>query len=215
MTFYQWIYKTLEPAVSALYRIEAHGVENIPADGAIVASNHTSFADVLVISAAAKRQVRYMAKKELFKIPLLAPLIKALGAYPVNRGGPDVSSIKRTIELIEGGELIGIFPQGHRYGGQDPRTTEIKAGIGMITYRTKAPVVPVFLDGQSGKTRMFRKNVITFGEPIRFEELEFVKGGMTEYTRASQIIFNRICEIKYGKSELPAGDRPSLPEKND
>jgi 1-acyl-sn-glycerol-3-phosphate acyltransferase len=215
MTFYQWIYNTLEPAVSALYRIEAHGVENIPADGAIVASNHTSFADVLVISAAAERQVRYMAKKELFKIPLLAPLIKALGAYPVNRGGPDVSSIKRTIELIEGGELIGIFPQGHRYGGQDPRTTEIKAGIGMITYRTKAPVVPVFLDGQSGKTRMFRKNVITFGEPIRFEELEFVKGGMTEYTRASQIIFNRICEIKYGKSELPAGDRPSLPEKND
>jgi 1-acyl-sn-glycerol-3-phosphate acyltransferase len=215
MTFYQWIYNTLEPAVSALYRIEAHGVENIPADGAIVASNHTSFADVLVISAAAKRQVRYMAKKELFKIPLLAPLIKALGAYPVNRGGPDVSSIKRTIELIEGGELIGIFPQGHRYGGQDPRTTEIKAGIGMITYRTKAPVVPVFLDGKSGKTRMFRKNVITFGEPIRFEELEFVKGGMTEYTRASQIIFNRICEIKYGKSELPAGDRPSLPEKND
>lgn len=215
MTFYQWIYNTLEPAVSALYRIEAHGVENIPADGAIVASNHTSFADVLVISAAAKRQVRYMAKKELFKIPLLAPLIKALGAYPVNRGGPDVSSIKRTIELIEGGELIGIFPQGHRYGGQDPRTTEIKAGIGMITYRTKAPVVPVFLDGRSGKTRMFRKNVITFGEPIRFEELEFVKGGMTEYTRASQIIFNRICEIKYGKSELPAGDRPSLPEKND
>lgn len=215
MTFYQWIYNTLEPAVSALYRIEAHGVENIPADGAIVASNHTSFADVLVISAAAKRQVRYMAKKELFKIPLLAPLIKALGAYPVNRGGPDVSSIKRTIELIEGGELIGIFPQGHRYGGQDPRTTEIKAGIGMITYRTKAPVVPVFLDGRSGKTRMLRKNVITFGEPIRFEELEFVKGGMTEYTRASQIIFNRICEIKYGKSELPAGDRPSLPEKND
>ena len=215
MTFYQWIYNTLEPAVSALYRIEAHGVENIPADGAIVASNHTSFADVLVISAAAKRQVRYMAKKELFKIPLLAPLIKALGAYPVNRGGPDVSSIKRTIELIEGGELIGIFPQGHRYGGQDPRTTEIKAGIGMITYRTKAPVVPVFLDGKSGKTRMFRKNVITFGEPIRFEELEFVKGGMTEYTRASQIIFNRICEIKYGKSELSAGDRPSLPEKND
>lgn len=215
MTFYQWIYNTLEPAVSALYRIEAHGVENIPAEGAIVASNHTSFADVLVISAAAKRQVRYMAKKELFRIPLLAPLIKALGAYPVNRGGPDVSSIKRTIELIEGGELIGIFPQGHRYGGQDPRTTEIKAGIGMITYRTKAPVIPVFLDGKSGKTSMFRKNVITFGEPICFEELEFVKGGMTEYTRASQIIFNRICEIKYGKSELPAGDRPSLPEKND
>lgn len=216
MTFYQWIYKTFEPAVSALYRIEVHGAENIPEDGVIVASNHTSFADVLVLSAAAKRQVRYMAKKELFKIPLLAPLIRALGAYPVNRGGPDVSSIKRTIELIGQGELIGIFPQGHRYGGQDPRTTEIKAGIGMIAYRTKVPVLPVFLDSSCGKTRMFRKNIVTFGEPIRFEELEFVKGGMTEYTRAAQIIFDRVCEIKYGKSELSAGeDRPSLPEKND
>ena len=215
MTFYQWIYNTLEPAVSALYRIEAHGVENIPADGAIVAANHTSFSDVLVISAAARRQVRYMAKKELFKIPLLAPLIKALGAYPVNRGGPDVSSIKRTIELIGEGELIGIFPQGHRYGGQDPRTTEIKAGVGMIAYRTKAPVVPVFLDNPRGRTSMFRKNTVTFGKPVRFEELAFEKGGMTEYTRASQIIFAHICEIKYGKSELPGGDRPSLTEKND
>lgn len=215
MTFYQWIYKTFEPAVSALYRIEARGVENIPADGAIVASNHTAFSDVLVISAAARRQVRYMAKKELFRIPLLAPLIKALGAYPVNRGGPDVSSIKRTIELIEAGELIGIFPQGHRYGGQDPRTTEVKAGVGMIAYRTKAAVVPVFLDSKRGKTGMFRKNIVTFGTPLRFEDLEFVKGGVPEYTRASQIIFSHICEIKYGKSELPAADRPVLPEKND
>ena len=216
MTFYQWIYKTFEPAVSALYRIEAHGVENIPEDGAIVASNHTSFADVLVISAAARRQVRYMAKKELFKIPLLAPLIRALGAYPVNRGGPDVSSIKRTIELIDEGELIGIFPQWHRYGGQDPRTTEIKAGVGMIVYRTKAPVVPVFLDSKRGKTSMFRKNIVTFGTPVNFEELEFVKGGMAEYTRASQIIFNHICEIKYGKSELSAGEDVASPtEKND
>lgn len=215
MTFYQWIYKIFEPAVSALYRIEARGVENIPADGAIVASNHTAFSDVLVISAAARRQVRYMAKKELFRIPLLAPLIRALGAYPVNRGGPDVSSIKQTFELIESGELIGIFPQGHRYGAQDPRTTEIKAGVGMIAYRTKAAVVPVFLDSKRGKTGMFRKNIVTFGTPIRFKELEFAKGGMAEYTRASQIIFNHICEIKYGKSELSAGDKSALTEKND
>ena len=81
MSFYTWFYKTFEPFVSWLYRIDAHGVENIPDGGAILASNHTSFSDVLVISAASKRQVRYMAKKELFKTPL-APLIKALGAFP-------------------------------------------------------------------------------------------------------------------------------------
>lgn len=62
MSFYTWFYKTFEPFVSWLYRIDAHGVENIPDGGAILASNHTSFSDVLVISAASKRQVRYMAK---------------------------------------------------------------------------------------------------------------------------------------------------------
>ncbi len=203
MTFYQWIYKTIKPAVSALYRIESHGVENIPENGAILASNHTAFSDVLVISAASTRQVRYMAKQELFKIPLLAQLIKALGAYPVNRGGADVGSIKRTFELIDSGELIGIFPQGHRYGNVDPRTTEVKAGVGMIAYHTKAAVVPVFLDSKAGKTRMFRKNIVTFGKPISFEELAFEKSGMAEYSRASRVIFDRICSIKYGDHVLP------------
>lgn len=204
MTFYQWIYKTFKPGVSALYRIEAHGVENIPVSGAILASNHTAFSDVLVISAASTRQVRYMAKKELFKIPLLSPLIRALGAYPVNRGGADVGSIKRTFELIEQGELIGIFPQGHRYGGVDPRQTEVKSGVGMIAYHTKATVVPVFLDSKRGKTRLFQKNIVTFGTPISFEELSFNKGGMTEYTTASKIVFRRICAIKYGEdTQLP------------
>lgn len=207
MTFYQWIYKTFKPGVSAVYRIEAHGVENIPVSGAILASNHTAFSDVLVISAASTRQVRYMAKKELFKIPLLSPLIRALGAYPVNRGGADVGSIKRTFELIEQGELIGIFPQGHRYGGVDPRTTEVKSGVGMIAYHTKATVVPVFLDSKRGKTRLFQKNIVTFGTPISFEELSFNKGGMTEYTTASKIVFRRICAIKYGEDT-------SLPENS-
>ena len=204
MTFYQWIYKTFKPGVSAIYRIEAHGIENIPESGAILASNHTAFSDVLVISAASTRQVRYMAKQELFKIPILAPLIRALGAYPVKRGGADVGSIKRTFELIEQGELIGIFPQGHRYGGVDPRETEVKSGVGMIAYHTKASVVPVFLDSRRGKTRILQKNIVTFGRPVSFEELSFNKGGMTEYTEASRIVFRHRCALKYGdEATLP------------
>lgn len=201
MSFYRWFYNTFEPFVSWIYRIERVGVENIPEDGAILASNHTSFSDVLVISAAAKRQVRYMAKKELFKTPL-KPLITALGAYPVDRSGADVGSIKRTISLIEEGELVGIFPQGHRYGGKDPRQTEIKAGVGLIAYHSKAKILPVFIENSRMKTGIFRKNRVTFGKCISFDELEFTKGGKTEYMNASRIIFNRICEIKYGK-ELP------------
>ena len=89
--------------------------------------------------------MRFLAKAELFKVPVLAPLIRALGAYSLDRSGGDVATIKKSIAIAKSGEIVVAFPQGHRYGGQDPRTTEIKAGIGMITYRTKAPVVPVFL----------------------------------------------------------------------
>lgn len=212
MSFYQKFYNTFYPLVAKLYRIEATGRENIPEGGAILASNHTSFSDVIVISAASTRQVRYMAKKELFKIPLLSQLIKALGAYPVDRGGADVGSLKRTLGLVGEGELVGIFPQGHRRGGIDPRTTEIKSGVGMIAYHTKASVVPVFVDSKGMKTRMFHKNTVTFGKPVTFEELAFKSGGRTEYMNASRIIFNKICAIKYG-DELPsAAEKIALAE---
>ena len=194
MSFYESIYRIFSPLVKRLWRIEAVGTENVPSCGAILASNHTAFSDVLVISQAAGRQVRYMAKKELFKTPL-APLIKALGAYPVDRGGADVGSIRNTIRLVEDGELVGIFPQGHRYGGRDPRGTEIRSGVGMIAWHTKAPVVPVFLYNKRRKTGIFRKNIVTFGPPIDFSELGFERGGKTEYMNASRIIFDRICRM--------------------
>ena len=195
MTFYQWIYNTLEPAVSALYRIEAHGVENIPADGAIVASNHTSFADVLVISAAAKRQVRYMAKKELFKIPLLAPLIKALGAYPVDRKGADVGAIRKTIRMLGEGKCIGIFPQGHRYKGVYPRETEVKSGLGMIAAKSGATVLPCYIKMKRRKWSLFRRVDVYIGKPITAEELAYNPEAQGEYLRISNYVFDRICSI--------------------
>lgn len=199
MSFYKTMYKIFAAPVRWVYRLRAVGVENIPETGCILASNHTAFSDVLIISAAAKRQVRYMAKKELFKIPLLAQLITALGAYPVNRGGADVGSIKRTIQMLEGGELIGIFPQGHRHGRTDPRTTEVKGGIGMIAYHTKSDVIPAFVDSKRGKTGMFRRNTVIFGTPIPYADLGFVNGGVKEYQHAAEYIFKKVCALKYGE----------------
>ena len=199
MSFYRTMYRIFAPLVRGVYRLRSIGVENIPQTGCILASNHTAFSDVLIISAAAERQVRYMAKKELFRIPLLSQLITGLGAYPVNRGGADVGSIKRTIQMLEEGELIGIFPQGHRYGKQDPRTTPVKGGIGMIAYHTKAAVIPAFVDSKRGKTGAFQKNTVIFGRPIPFEELGFENGGAKEYQQVSEKIFAAVCALKYGK----------------
>lgn len=207
MSFYRTIYKIFSAPVRWAYRLRVVGEENIPKDGCILASNHTAFSDVLILSAAARRQVRYMAKKELFKIPLLSQLITALGAYPVNRGGADVSSIKRTIHMIEEGELIGIFPQGHRYGGVDPRTTSVKGGVGMIAYHTHASVLPAYVDSKRRKTGMFRRNTVIFGKPIPYEELGFVNGGVKEYQHAADLVFQKVCELKYGCS-VTSDDAP-------
>ena len=208
MSFYQIIYKLFSRPVKAIWRVSAEGVENIPGGGCILVANHTAMMDVLVLEAASPRQIRFMAKKELFKIPLLSSLIKALGAYPVNRGGADVKSLKLTFSMIENGDLIGIFPQGTRVPYADPRESEVKGGIGMIAYHAKATIVPAFIDTAKGKTRAFHKNHVIFGKPIPFEELGFEGGGRSEYQRVAKLIFDKVCELKYGPtvSETKEGE---------
>ena len=214
---YNKLYKNLSPLIRKLYRLEVVGEENIPEDGGIiVASNHTALSDVLILSAASGgRQIRYMAKKELFRTPIIAPLIKALGAFPVDRASSDVASIKKMISIVEDGEAAGIFPQGTRRGGLDPRTTEVKPGVGMIAYRTKAPVVPVLIENRKMKSGLFRKNRIVFGKPIYYEDLGFENGGKAEYEAASALIFARICDM-LSTDLLPAPtEKQALPSPTD
>lgn len=206
---YSKVYKRFSPIIRKLYRLQIDGIENIPEGGCIIASNHTAFSDVLLISAAANgRQIRYMAKKELFGTPLKG-LITSLGAFPVARGANDVGAIKKAITLIDEGEAFGIFPQGHRNGRKDPRTTEVRSGVGLIAYRSKAPVIPVMIENSRMKTGIFRKNHIIFGKPIQYDDLGFTSGGYDEFNAAAHVIFDRICELKYG-SALPSGEKPAL-----
>ena len=202
MSFYSKIIKIFWRPICALYRIKVNGLENLPEEGhaALLVANHTSLSDCIVMVAASKLQIRFMAKAELFKTPL-KPLISALGAYPIDRKGADVGGIKKSIALLKKDRIVGIFPQGHRNKKVDPRLTNIKSGIGMIVSHAQVPIVPVFIDNKGMKTRMFKVNTITFGKPIPCEELEFDANNSTEYLRASRIIFRKICEIKYGPAE--------------
>ncbi len=204
--FYKAIYKLFAAPVRAIWRIRTVGEENIPEGGCIVVANHTAFSDVIVLEAAQKRQIRFMAKKELFKIPLLASLIKALGAYPVDRGGADIKSLKKTFKMVEDGDLVGIFPQGTRHPKVDPRLTEVKGGIGMIAYHAKADILPVYIDNAKGKTHSFSRNTVTFGKVIPFSELGFEKAGRAEYQRAAEYIFSKVCELKFGPAEAENED---------
>ena len=199
MSIYQKAQKHFAKLLKRLFRVETTGTENEPETGGfIVCSNHLSYFDVIILSAVFKRQIRYMAKKELFKVPLLGRLITAFGAFPVDRKGSAVSSLKMSIKLLESGECVGMFLQGHRFYGREVESTrsEVKGGVGMTAYHAKVPVVPVYIDTAKNKVRMFRKTVIRIGRPIQIDELGFVKGGAAEYERAALTVFDRIVELK-------------------
>jgi len=206
---YRVIYTICVYPVRALFRIRVVNREKLPEEGGcIICANHTSMLDVLILSAALDRQIRYMAKKELFKIPLLKGLITVLGAYPVDRGGADVGSIRRTISMIEAGEMIGIFPQGTRHPAVDPASTPVKHGVGMIAYHAKATVVPAYIRAKGNRVRFFSRTELVLGDPIPYEALGFTDGGKAEYKAATEKIFTDICALGGYTRALSAGENP-------
>ena len=202
MSLYSFLYKPLSPFFKFFFRVKLSGSENEPKDGAYLACpNHLSNNDVLITAACLKRKVHFFAKAELFKIPVLKQLITALGAFPVKRGAADVSAIKKTIQLLDEGKCVGLYPQGTRRRGVDPRQTEVKAGIAMIVYRKDVPILPICIQTKKMKILPFRKTFVTLGKPIYRDELGFKKGTKSEYENASHIIFDRITEML-----IPDGD---------
>ena len=188
--------KVLGGPAKTLFRVKVFGEKNVPSDrGVIVCANHTSFSDVIVMSASTDVQVRYMAKKELFSVPIVGALVKSLGAYPVDRKGGDVAALRQTVAMIQDGNAVGIFPQGTRHRNVDPRETEVQHGVGLIAYRAKCDVVPVFIKTKNNHTHFFGKTEVHFGKVISYDELGFEKGGKEEYKKAAELIFDRVCSI--------------------
>ena len=166
MTFYEKIYKTFAPFVIRLYRIRTEGTENIPETGAILASNHTAFPDVLVISAAARRQVRYMAKKELFDSKLLGWIMRGVHAIPVDREGSDMNSLRSCLNFLKEGHGLVIFPEGHRF--HDGQIHEFKTGTAFIAMRASVPLIPARIHTNY---RPFAKIRVNVGNPVEYGKL--------------------------------------------
>lgn len=195
--FYRIIYAIFAGLVGFLFRIRVTGREHEPDEGGfIVCANHISATDPVVLCYAfRKHQVRFMAKKELFKIPLLSGLIRVLGAFPIDRGGNDVGAIKTSVSMIKEGKCMGIFPQGHRYPGQNPRETETKNGAALICTRAEADVIPVYIKKKNNTHKLFRKTTVIIGERIPFESFGYNPEASGEYARITGMIFDRICTL--------------------
>ena len=199
MRFYAIAKKILGPVLQFCMRIKIQNPESEykGEGGLIVCANHTHMFDCIVLGVAyMTRQVRFLAKKELFKIPVLKNVMECLGAYGVDRGGADVGAVKKTISLLSDGATVGIFPQGTRHPGKKIEDTKFKNGAAMAAYHAHVAVQPVFIKVKDYRYRLFRRKTVIFGEPITWEELGFSLGEHADYTRATEIIKERILSLE-------------------
>ncbi len=195
--FFRVIYALLSGVVGVIFRIKVVNRQNEPDEGRyVVCANHISATDpIIVCYAFRKHQVHFMAKKELFKIPVFSGFIRMLGAFPIDRGGNDVGAIKTAVGIVERGQALGIFPQGHRYPEQNPRETKTKNGAALIATRAEADIVPVYIWRKGNKSGAFRRTYVIIGEKIPFSTLEYNKENTGEYTRITDTVFDRICTL--------------------
>ena len=205
------LFQTLKAIVSPIYRlifnVHIKGKENIPREGGVLlCPNHVAAIDVITVGVASPRQITCIAKKELFSIPVLGGLIKALGAVKIDRGGADVGAIKAAVSAIGDGKTVVIFPQGHRCPGVNLASTPLRHGAGLIAYHAKCDIIPVCINVKKGKYGIFRKTEIIFGSPIRYSSLGFSEGGRDEYANATQIVFDEIIRLGTEFKTLPDYD---------
>lgn len=149
-------------------RLKINGKENIPSEGGvIIASNHIAAGDPPFVGSSLGREVYFLAKKELFRNPLLRILIKNLNAIPVNRGAFDRNALLRSEEVLRKGFGLILFPEGTR-----SKTGELgrgKPGIGMLARHAMVSIVPAYIENSDRFLRLpftGKRLAITFGKPI-------------------------------------------------
>ena len=177
------------PVVMGPYRLRARGLEHLPEGGFVLAANHTSNFDPwpLGLPLWPRRQLRFMAKSELFKTPL-APILRAGGAFKVRRGEGDVEAMRTAMELVCNGEIVVMFPEGtrRRKGLRKKHVARAHTGAARIALGAGAPLVPAAIAGTDRLSRLGPLRV-AYGEPLDLSDL----AGL-ETKRAAQAATERL-----------------------
>ena len=170
------------------------GTDLIPASGpVIIASNHISNWDPILIALGCRREVHFMAKEELFGNPLLAVIVRALNAFPIRRGALDRRALRTASQLLDDGKVLLMFPTGTRDKSGEVR--DPKSGVGFLACRHEAPVVPAYITCPRSFARaLIRRTAleVTFGPPIASSKAR----SSDDYRAFSQRVADEIGRLK-------------------
>jgi 1-acyl-sn-glycerol-3-phosphate acyltransferase len=163
VTFYDFAKAVVTGIVRLSFRYRVIGAEKIPRTGGLViAANHISNLDPPILGISVPRPVSYMAKKELFAMPVLKQLLPHLEAFPVDRAAGGTAALRASLRMLKEGRCVGIFPEG----GRNVRgTNEEKAGAAFLAAASGAPLVPAAIIG-TRTLRPFGRVTVVFGEPL-------------------------------------------------
>lgn len=188
MNLYSFAKTTVLSVLKPIYRFEVIGAENFPKDGGILlCSNHINALDPPVVGILAPRPVHFMAKAELFNIPLLKGILPGVNAFPVKRGLSDRDALRTAIKLLKGGEVVGLFPEGTR--SKDGTLGKGFSGAGFFALRGEANVVPCAI---IGPYKPFKKLKVVYGEAIDISPYRERKASADEVT---DIIMEKIGQL--------------------
>lgn len=173
------------------FRIKIVGKENIPKEGAcIICPNHKSYYDPPLVVAFNKRHINMIAKKELYKNPILAWLGKTFDVFTVERDGKDIEAVKHSLKILKNGGILGIFPEGTRHGME--KGIKVKNGAVQMAIKSGVPIIPA---GIKGDYKIFRKVTITYGEPIYYDKSKINQQDKEEIDKLTEELMNTIVKL--------------------
>ena len=177
------------PLISLPFRLSSRGRENLPGGGYVLAANHTSNLDPwpLGMPLFPRRQLRFMAKSELFK-PVLGQFLRAGGAFPVRRGEGDLEAIETAVELVRAGEIVVMFPEGtrRRKGVRKKYRARPHTGAARIALSANAPLIPAGIKGTDRISRLGPLRV-AYGKPVPLDDLD-----ADDIVRSSRVATDRL-----------------------
>lgn len=179
------------------FRLKVKGLDHLPAHGKVIlAGNHTSLLDGVVVMAAYPRRIYFLVAESVFKVKLAGWLARQCGFIPINRGGFNKESIQEAVRILEGRSAIGIFPEGRI--AADGRLSEGKRGVALLAQKTNTPIIPFAIEGAYFAWPLSKKYPsphpveITFGEPL----------GVGEYEETEELAQEVMSAIKKIKTDL-------------
>lgn len=174
--FHTFVVSTLYVLFKICFRLKIYGRENFPKEGRlIVASNHTSFFDPIIVGVSTPRKLNFIARDTLFKSKLFGKILENLYVFPMKRSGSDIGAFRFFLKKLSHEEGVAIFPEGTR--SKDGTLQKPKHGIGFLQVASEAVVLPCYVKGsdealpRGAKFPDFQKTVaVYFGKPIRFDK---------------------------------------------